>query len=431
MEILIIVLLILFNGFLSMSEFALVSSRKLKLETAAKQGKKGAIKALKLLEKPDNFLSTIQMGITFIGILTGVYSGDTISQYIKDWFSSFPSVALYAGLIANTIVVLVITYFTIVLGELLPKKIGLLFPDKIIQKTSGFMCFFSKLFFPFTWMLTKTVHIIMKALNITNTEENKITEQEILAAIKQGTYEGEIKEVEQDIVERVFDLGDRDVESLMTYRNELICIDINDSIENIHQIIYNHMHSYYPVIDGNLDKIMGVVYLRDLFDCLSKDNFDLQNYIHKPQYIPETTSSYNVLKLFKESKIYYAFIIDEFGSLQGMVTAVDIMEALVGKISHLSKDEETIIQLSDKTWLADGQYPFYDFLSYFEMEDLFPENDYNTLSGLILELTEHIPEVEEKIVWKNFEFQIKAMDDARIDKVLVNKNINDENNNED
>ncbi|MFA7401477.1 MAG: hemolysin family protein [Bacteroidales bacterium] len=420
-------LLILFNGLLSMSEFALVSSRKLKLETNAKQGKKGAQKALKLLEKPDKFLSTIQMGITFIGILTGVYSGDTISQYFKDWLSLFPNFAPYAGLIANTVVVIIITYFTIVLGELLPKKLGMLFPDRIIQKVSGFMTFFSKLFSPFTWLLTKTVHVILNFLNLKNFEENKITEKEILAAIEQGTNEGEIQEVEQDIVERVFDLGDRDVESLMTYRNELICIDINDNIETIHLIIYNNMHSYYPVIDGNLDKLIGVVYLRDLFDCLSKDNFDLKTYIHKPQYIPETTSSYNVLKLFKESKIYYAFIIDEFGSLQGMVTAVDIMEALVGKISHLAKDEETIISQGENTWLADGQYPFYDFLSYFEMEDLFPENDYNTLSGLILELTEHIPEVGEKIQWENFEFVIKKMDGVRIDKVLVFFFSNEEN----
>lgn len=420
MEILIILLLILFNGLLSMSEFALISSKRIKLETNAKQGKKGAIKALKLLEKPDKFLSTIQMGITFIGILTGVYSGDTVSQYIQNWLSIFPVLSSYVGLIANTIVVLIITFFTIILGELIPKKLGMIFPDRIIQKVSGFMTFFSKIFSPFTWLLTKTVNVIMNFLNLKSFDDNKITEEEILAAIEQGTSDGEIQEVEQDIVERVFDLGDRDVESLMTYRNELICIDINDTIETIHLIIYNHMHSYYPVIDGNLDKLIGVVYLRDLFDCLVKDNFDLNKYIHNPQYIPETTSAYNVLKLFKESKIYYAFIINEFGSLQGMVTAVDIMEALVGKISHLQENEETIIQKEDNAWITDGQYPFYDFLSHFDMEDLFPDNDYNTLSGLILEITEHIPQVGEKIQWKKFEFEILEMDGARIDKVLVN-----------
>ncbi len=419
MEIIIIIILILFNGLLSMSEFALISSRKSKLEPIAKQGKKGAIKALFLIDKSDKYLSTIQVGITFIGILTGVYSGATITQTLKEWLIHFPILIPYAGAIAKIIIVIIITYFTIIIGELIPKKLGIIFPERIIQRISGFMSFFMKLCTPFTWLFTKTINLIIKLFHIDTSESNKITEAEILAAIEQGTSEGEIQEVEQDIVERVFDLGDRDVESLMTYRNELICIDITDSKEKIHYIIYHHMHSYYPVIDGSLDKLLGVVYLRDLFTCPFEEDFNIQKYIHKPQYIPETTSAYNVLKLFKETKIYYAFVIDEFGYLQGMITAVDIMEALVGKISHLQENEETIIQQNDNTWIADGQFSFYDFLSHFEMEDLFPDNDYNTLSGLILELTEHIPEVEEKINWKNFEFEIMKMDGVRIDKVLV------------
>jgi len=419
MEILIIIVLILFNGLLSTSEFALISSRKPKLEINAKQGKKGAIKALSLISKSDKYLSTIQIGITFIGILTGVYSGATITQTLQKWLINFPALVPYAGAIAKIVVVIVITYFTIVIGELIPKKLGIVFPEKIIQRISGFMSFFMKLCSPFTWIFTKTIDLIAKIFHIHSSDSNKITEEEILAAIEQGASEGEIQEVEQDIVERVFDLGDRDVESLMTYRNELICIDINDDTEKIHHIIYNYMHSYYPVIDGNLDKLLGVVYLRDLFTCPFEKNFDIQKYIHQPQYIPETTSAYNVLKLFKETKIYYAFVIDEFGYLQGMITAVDIMEALVGKISHLHENEETIIQQSDNTWIADGQFPFYDFLSYFEIEELFPDNDYNTLSGLILELTEYIPEVGEKINWRNFEFEIMKMDGARIDKILV------------
>lgn len=419
MEIFIILLLILFNGLLAMSEFALVSSRKTKLESIEKQNKKSIQRSLSFIDYPDKYLSAIQMGVTFIGILTGVYSGDTITQTLKDWLVNFPNIIPYASVFAKIIVVVCITYITIVFGELIPKKLGLIFPEKILRQISGFMTVFVKLCTPFTWFLTKSVNFIVKILNIDTSKINKVTEAEILAAIEQGTSEGEIQEVEQDIVERVFDLGDRDVESLMTYRNELICIDINDTTEKIHDIIYKNMHSYYPVIDGNLDKLLGVVYLRDLFDCLSKKQFDLKTCIHEPQYFPETSSAYTVLNLFKESKIYYAFIIDEFGALQGMVTAFDIMEALVGKISHPHENEEIIIQEGENTWITDGQYPFYDFLSHFEMEDLFPDNDYNTLSGLILELIEHIPQVGEKINWKNFEFEIIEMDGARIDKVLV------------
>ena len=222
MEILIIIVLILFNGLLSMSEFALISSRKPKLEINAKQGKKGAIKALSLISKSDKYLSTIQIGITFIGILTGVYSGATITQTLQKWLINFPALVPYAGAIAKIVVVIVITYFTIVIGELIPKKLGIVFPEKIIQRISGFMSFFMKLCSPFTWIFTKTIDLITKIFHIHSSDSNKITEEEILAAIEQGASEGEIQEVEQDIVERVFDLGDRDVESLMTYRNELV-----------------------------------------------------------------------------------------------------------------------------------------------------------------------------------------------------------------
>ncbi|MDD3280405.1 MAG: hemolysin family protein [Bacteroidales bacterium] len=417
MEILIILLLILFNGFLTFLKYALLSTRKSKLETYSQ---KIAKKTLSLIDNPENFIGSIQIGITFITLFIGIYSVNSLIIYLKNIFLDVPSLYAYAGILAISIIIILLTYVSLVLGELLPKNIALLFPEKISYKFSGFMIFFSKLFFPLHWIFTKTGFLIMRIFSLKKLDDNKITEEEILAAIEQGTSDGEIQEVEQDIVERVFDLGDRDVESLMTYRNEIIFLDINDSIEKINTIIYNYMHSYYPVIDGNIDKLLGVVYLRDLFNCVSKDHYDLKKYIHPPQYIPETTSAYNVLKLFKESKIYYAFIIDEFGSLQGMITAVDIMEALVGKIGHLQENEETIIQKEDNAWITDGQYPFYDFLSHFDMEDLFPDNDYNTLSGLILEITEHIPQVREKLQWKKFEFEILEMDGARIDKVLVN-----------
>lgn len=424
MEILIIALLILFNGMLSLSEISLISSRKVKMNVLAKANKNGAKRALTLMDNPDRFLSTVQVGITLIGILTGVYSGDTLAEYMKEWLAKWPEIANYAGAIAKTVVVLVITYFTIVFGELVPKRLAMAFPETLLRTFSGFLRFFSILFAPFVWLLESSLKLIMRLLNIKTSGESKITEEEILAAVKLGASEGEVQDVEHDIVERVFDLGDRDVASVMTHRNDLVCIDINDNLQTIYSVVYEEMHGYYPVIDKHLDNLLGVISLKDIFFCITDQGKNIKEFVSDPVFFPETTSTYKALQRFKESQLYYGFITDEFGSLQGMITSVDIMEALLGRMTQPDEDEETIIEHENGTWIVDGQYSFYDFLTYFDMEDIFQEYDFNTLSGLILDIAEHIPEVGEIIQWKNFTFEILNMDAARIDKVLVKKEEN-------
>jgi putative hemolysin len=385
-----------------------------------KANKRGADSALSLMDKPDRFLSTIQVGITLIGILTGVYSGDTLSVYLREWLIDlFPEIVQYAGIIAKTIVVFTITYFTIVLGELIPKRLAMSFPETLLRRFSGFLQFFFHLFYPFVWILEFSVRLVMRLFNIKPSEESKITEEEILAAVKLGASEGEIQDVEQDIIERVFDIGDRDVASVMTYRSELVCIDINDDLETIRSVVYENLHGYYPVINNHLDNLLGVISLKDIFGCVSLGEINIKDLISDPVFFPETTSTYKALQHFKETQLYYGFVIDEFGSLQGMITSVDIMEALLGRMTQPNEDEETIVAQDDGTWIVDGQYSFYDFLSYFDMEDMFQEYDFNTLSGLILDIAEHIPHVGEIIRWKNFSFEILCMDTARIDKVLV------------
>lgn len=424
MEILIIALLILFNGMLSLSEISLISSRKVKMNVLAKANKNGAKRALTLMDNPDRFLSTVQVGITLIGILTGVYSGETLAEYMKEWLAKWPAIANYAGAIAKTVVVLVITYFTIVFGELVPKRLAMAFPETLLRIFSGFLRFFSILFAPFVWLLESSLKLMMKLLNIKTSAERKITEEEILAAVKLGASEGEVQDVEHDIVERVFDLGDRDVASVMTHRNDLICIDINDDLQTIYSVVYEDMHGYYPVIDKHLDNLLGIISLKDIFCCISDQSKSIKDFVSDPVFFPEITSTYKALQKFKESQLYYGFITDEFGSLQGMITSVDIMEALLGRMTQPDEDEETIIEHENGTWIVDGQYSFYDFLTYFDMEDIFQEYDFNTLSGLILDIAEHIPEVGEIIQWKNFTFEILNMDAARIDKVLVKKEKN-------
>ena len=421
MEIVVIVLLIFFNGLLSLSEISLISSRRVRISSLSKENKRGSKKALSLIENPDKYLSTIQVGITLIGILTGVYSGDTIANELKITLAKFPHIAVYAGVIAKTIVVVVITYITIVFGELIPKKIGMAFPETILRLSSGFLSFFSVVFAPFVWILVKTIDLVMRVFHIQVKEEAKITEEEILAAVKMGAKEGEVQDVEQDIVERVFDLGDRDVASVMTHRNDLICIDVNASIDDVKILIYNDMHSCYPVVDKHLDNLVGVISLKNLLDCLLNEKWNIISYVEKPNFLPENTSTYNAMEHFKKTQVYYAFVSDEFGSLQGMITSVDIMEALLGRMSEHDEDEETIEQYGENTWIVDGQYSFYDFLTYFDMEDDYQEFDYNTLSGLILDILERIPAEGELIEWKNFQFEISKIDGARIDKVIVRK----------
>ena len=422
MEIFIIALLILFNAILALSEISLISSRKARMNVLEKNNKKGAKRALTLMDNPDRYLSTVQVGITLVGILTGVYSGDTLAVYLRDWLSGFsPELAYYAGAIAKIVVVLTITYFTIVLGELVPKRLAMAFPETLLRRFSGFLRFFSIVFAPFVWLLESSLHLIMKILNIKPSEESKITEEEILAAVKLGASEGEVQEVEHDIVERVFDLGDRDVASVMTHRNDLTCIDINDDLQTIYAIAHEDIHGYYPVIDKHLDNLLGVISLKDILGCIAEKDKNIKDLVSDPVFFPETTSTYKALQRFKESQMYYGFITDEFGSLQGMITSVDIMEALLGRMTQPDEDEETIIAQEDGTWIVDGQYSFYDFLTYFDMEDIFQEYDFNTLSGLILDIAEQIPEVGEIIQWQQFTFEIVNMDVARIDKVLVKK----------
>jgi putative hemolysin len=430
MEIGIIVLLILFNALLALSEISLISSRKGKMDILAKDNKQGAKRALVLMDNPDKYLSTVQVGITLIGILTGVYGGDTLAEQLRVWLTRWPALTPYAGIMAKTIVVVAITYFTIVIGELLPKRLAMIHSELLLRKFSGFLRFFSIIFAPFVRLLEFSLKLILKIFHVKTTKESKITEEEILAAVKLGASEGEVQEVEHDIVERVFDLGDRDVASVMTHRNDLVCINIHDDLQTIYAVVYEDMHGYYPVIDKHLDKLLGAISLQDIFACIFDHDKNIKDYVNDPVFFPENTSTYNALRKFKETQLYYGFITDEFGSLQGMITSVDIMEALLGRMTQLDEDEETIIEQDNGTWIVDGQFSFYDFLTYFDMEDIFQKYDFNTLSGLILDIAEHIPEVGEIIKWQNFTFEILNMDVARIDKVLVKNNTNDNKNTE-
>jgi putative hemolysin len=420
MEILIILFLILLNGVFSMSEIALISARKNRLETAAKKGNTNAKVALDLANSPNKFLSTVQIGITLIGILTGIYSGDKITEDVKLFVEGFATLKPYADSIAVGIVVVVLTFFSLVLGELLPKRIGLNYPEAIAKGVAVPMKMVSIITMPFIWLLTISTEGILKILKIRPTADGKVTEEEIKAIIKEGTEGGEVQEIEQDIVERVFHIGDRKVNSLMTHRKSIVYLSYEDTIEELKAKVLDELHSVYPVCNENLDDVVGVVLLKDLFTSFEKEGkLNLKTITKDPVYLIEHTSAYKALENFKKSKVHYALVTDEYGVFQGIITLNDILEALVGDAADFYEDEFKLIAREDGTWLVDGHYSLHDFLTYFDMDELINDYDVTTVSGLIMTELGNIPKTGEKLIWNKFEIEVIDMDGVKIDKVLV------------
>ncbi len=420
MELLIIFFLILLNGVFSMSEIALVSSRKFKLESAAKRGNLNAKKALELAESPNTFLSTVQIGITLIGILTGIYSGEKITENVKNAIIKIPFLEEYAHSVSVILVLIVLTFFSIVFGELIPKRIGLMFPESIAMLVARPMTLISTITKPFIWLLTRTNDLFLSVFGLKNRKEGIVSEEEIKAMVQESAEGGGIQEIEQDIVHRVFALGDRRVNELMTHRSDLVYFDIADDLDTVKQRAEIEPHSVYPVVNKSFDKPLGIVSVKDIFPKNFKSiEFNLKNFLKQPVIVHGNTPAYKVLEKFREAKVHYAFIIDEYGAVEGLVSMDDILDALVGDATEYNQQEYNIIQREDGTWLADGQYPFFEFLNYFDLPNEKIKGDYNTLGGFMTYQLRHIPSPGEKIKWNQFELEVVDMDGMRIDKILI------------
>lgn len=419
MEILIILFLIILNGVFSMSEIALISARKNRLESAAKKGNKNAQIALDLANSPNKFLSTVQIGITLIGILTGIYSGDKITQDVQDFVMGFEVLRPFATSLTVVIVVVVLTFFSLVLGELLPKRIGLNHPESIAKAVALPMKIISIITAPFIWLLTTSTEFLLDILNIKPTADGKVTEEEIKAIIKEGTEGGEVQEIEQDIVERVFHIGDRKINSLMTHRKSVVFLPLVSNKEQVKESMLKELHSIYPVYGENYDDIVGVVNLKSIFAHIDDDDFNLPKIMTEAPFMMEQTTAYKALEEFKKSGIHYAFVSDEYGVFQGIITLNDILEALVGDASDFYKDDFQLIEREDGSWLVDGHYSLHDFLIYFELDELINDYEVTTVSGLIMTELSRIPKQGEKLIWQKFELEVIDMDGVKIDKVMV------------
>ncbi|HYH55886.1 MAG TPA: hemolysin family protein [Anseongella sp.] len=419
-EILIIFFLILLNGVFAASEIALVSSRKARLEVFIKKGKSAAREALRLHNSPNAFLSTVQIGITLISILTGIYSGAAFAPYFEQFLKRISFLEAYSENLSVVLVVILITFFTLVFGELVPKRIGLIIPEKFAMLAAWPMRLLGKIVSPFVWLLSITTDLILGLFNI-RPSKSRVTEEEIKALVEEGVSAGVIQEIEHQIVDRVFNTGDKKVLNLMTYRSDIVWLNVNQDMTEHKRVILESNHSIYPVCDGIIDNILGVISVKKLLNqYLNGEDFRLRELLSPAAFIHETASAYQVLQQFRQNKTHHAFIIDEYGAIQGMVTMNDLLSSLVGDISEDEPIGFEKTRRDDGSWLIDGQYPLSDFLDEFDISATSEETrGVNTLAGFMILKMRHLPGPGEKLSWNGLDFEVMDMDGRRIDKILV------------
>jgi len=412
-----IAILLLLNGVLAMAETALLSVKKTRLQNQLNKGDVRAGIVLKLTENPNQFLSVIQIGITSIDLLIGALTAATLGVWINMELEKFPALAKYSELISILIGVLPVTYLSLVLGELVPKRLALRDPEGVSSLVAGPMLFFSKIFSPFVKLLSFSTEWILKMMGVEANSEPPVTEEEIHLLIDQGTQAGVFEESEQDMVEGIFSLGDSRVYSLMTPRTDLVWLDVTDSIEEIRQKIAECPYSRFPVRQDSLETILGIVKSRDLLvESLSGKMIDLKALLKPAFFIPETMFASRALELFKEKNTELLLVVDEFGGLQGLLTINDILEEIVGAMEF---EEPQATQRQDGSWLLDGMLEVDEFKELFEFTALPHEDEYETLSGFVMTSLGRVPQAADNFEWNGFRFEVMDMDGRRVDKVLV------------
>ncbi|RJP85586.1 MAG: HlyC/CorC family transporter [Desulfobacteraceae bacterium] len=425
-EVLIIGLLVAVNGILAMSEMAVVSSRKARLQHLANSGQRSALAALDLANNPDRFLSTVQIGITLVGILAGAFGGSTIAVEISIHLSRISLLAPYAEGLGLGIVVLVITYLSLVFGELIPKRLALNHPERIAFLVAIPMKMLATIASPFVWVLSVSTGTVLRLLGVHQPSDALVSEEEIKLMIDQGTQAGIFEETEQDMVENVFRLGDRRVKSLMTPRFDIVWLDIEDPEETIIKMVSESHLSRFPVCRGSIDHVIGVVKARDYLAAkLANPNASLNDHLKQPLIVPENSVVLNILEMLKISNTHMSLVVDEYGSLRGLFTTNDILEAIVGDLLLASghSDNYVAIQREDNSWLIDGAFPIDEFKELFSIGTIAGEehSGFQTLAGFIFMHLGAVPTVSDHFEWNGIRFEIMDMDGNRIDKVLVTR----------
>ncbi|MET0986861.1 MAG: hemolysin family protein [Steroidobacteraceae bacterium] len=418
-DILILFLLILLNGFFALSEMALVSAKRVRLQAAAEHGRRGAKSALALLEDPTGFLSAIQIGITLIGILTGVYSGATFATYFAEYLVQMGMDPELADNLAFIGVVVLVTYVSLIFGELVPKRVALTHAEALAMFVAPIMRVFARSMAPGVWLLRVTVNAVLNILPISSATQGAVTEDDVRALIAEGTTAGVFLASERRLIEGVLALADRKVGSIMVPRQDMIWLDINEPLPELWQQAKNSGHARFLVARDRLDNLLGVITLADLSEALRKGRLDPERDLQPPLHVPDSISVLQLLDQFQRSSTHLALVTDEYGGIEGMTTPIDILKAIAGELPELgSRERPEAVQRADGSWLVDGHMPIEELQSRLNRRDLVGR-DYHTVAGFVLARLGRIPKAGDVLSWRDFRIEIMDMDGMRIDKVLI------------
>ncbi len=420
LELLFVLLLTLLNGLLALSELAVVSSRRGRLEYLANLGHPGARVAQQLLDDPSRFLSSVQIGITLVGILAGAISGATIAARLGAWLNSFPMLAPYGASLGIGLVVVGITYLSLVLGELVPKRIALTNPERVAAAVARPMRMVSRIGAPAVWLLGISTEAILKLMGLSGVRDSTVTEEEVKSLIDEGTTAGVFVPAERDMIEGVLRMADRAVKAIMTPRSEIIWIDVNADRAALLKIFEDGRCSRLLVCDGSIDHAIGVVHTKDLLPvALRGETPSLKSLMAPPLIVPERTSTLKLLDQFQRQKVHMAVLIDEYGTTRGLVTPTDILEAIAGDLpEHGEEEEELVVRREDGSWLIDGMLRIDEFEQLTGLRGLNEARDFNTMAGFVLDRIGHLPKAGERFSYGQAQFEVIDMDRRRIDKIL-------------
>ena len=425
MDVALLLFLILLNAMFAMSEMALTASRKARLAVMAEAGEPGAVAAQVLHENPTKFLSTVQIGITSIGVLNGIVGEAAFSQPMAVWLHSvLPLSVRLADISATALVVLIITFLTIIFGELVPKRVGQMYPERVAVLVARPMNMLSTAARPFVWLLSACTQTTLRLLGIRHAPSRSVTEEEIAASLEEGLDAGVIEAQEHQMVRNVFRLDERQVGSMMIPRAEITWLDQHAPLPDLLAQMTEHGHSRYPVCRDGLDDVVGVIQAQDLLVPLSRGEMpDLGLLMQAPVFVPETISGMELLDHFRATSAELVFVVDEYGAVQGVITVRDVLEAITGEFSSPSAEDAWAVMRADGSWLMDGMIPVPEMKDRLEIRDL-PEEDrgrYNTLAGMIMLLLGHLPRTTDVVEWDSWRFEVVDLDGKRVDKVLVSR----------
>ena len=423
LEVILLLLLIVFNGLLSMSELAIISARQARLQQRADEGDVGAAKAITLASSPGDFLSTVQIGITLVGILAGALGGATVAQGLSEQLAKVPQLTAYAEPLAVGAVVVLVTYLSLVIGELVPKQLALRNAEAIAVRMAGPLMVLARITRPLVHLLSASTDGVLKVLQVKSAHGPDVTEEEVRVMLAQATAQGIFEPMEEKIVDQVFRLADRKVGALLVPRTEIIWFDVNASLEEIRQEAVASGHSRYPVGDGELDKVLGVVLAKDLLaQSLAGKPINLRELIQPALFVPEGTPALRVVERFKQTRSHLAIVIDEYGGVEGLVTSGDILASLVGDIPEADEEEGSqAVQRADGSWLIDGMYSIEEFQMLFDIAEL-PEDSegyYQTVGGFVMASLGQVPELGDEFEWEGVRVEVVDMDGRRVDKVMA------------